>query len=73
MIIFIVLSVVKESHAMPTHYDLRDLGQVTSVKHCWTFAALGAIESNWLTQNLGETPEKYLTKKFCMYKGFHGD
>ena len=61
--IFILLSVVKESHALPTHYDLRDLGRVASVKHRWSFAALGAMESNCLIQNLGVNPAEWLDEK----------
>ncbi len=62
VILFIIL-LVRESHALPSRYDLRELGRVTSVKHqgipgpCWAFAALGAMESNWLTQNLGGNPD----------------
>ncbi len=43
----------------PSIYDLRTLGLVTSVKDqifngpCWTFAALGSIESNWLKSGYG--------------------
>ena len=47
-----------ECYALPSRYDLRDYGRVTSIKNqgipgpCWAFAALGAMESNYLTQNL---------------------
>lgn len=39
---------------LPSHYDLRDEGQVTIPKHqgmsslCWTFAAVAAMESSYL-------------------------
>ncbi len=42
---------------MPVSYDLRNYGRVTEIKDqgryetCWTFASLGSIESNYLTQN----------------------
>jgi C1A family cysteine protease len=51
------------SPSIPSKYDLRSLKYVTSVKNqgkgknggnCWTFACMGAIESNWLTKGLGE-------------------
>ena len=44
VMIFILLSVVKESHAMPSRYNLYELGRVVSVKNRWTFAALGVKE-----------------------------
>lgn len=43
---------------LPSTYDLRTLGQVTSVKDqgdcgaCWAFATCAAIESAWLKQGL---------------------
>ena len=52
--------------ALPSRYDLREHGRITSVKNqgipgpCWAFAALGAMESNYLTQNLnanGKDPD----------------
>ena len=51
------------AYALPSRYDLRDYGRVTSIKNqgvpgpCWAFAALGAMESNYLTQNLGKNPD----------------
>ena len=62
MMIFL-LTAVNFAEALPSKYDLRDYGRITSVKNqgipgpCWAFAALGAMESNWLTQNLGKTPD----------------
>ena len=44
VMIFILLSVIKESHALSSRYNLRDLGQVTNVKNRWSFAALGVKE-----------------------------
>ena len=44
VMIFILLSVVKESRALPSRYDLRELGRVTSIKNRWSFAALGVKE-----------------------------
>ena len=58
-----LLTAVNFAEALPSKYDLRDYGRITSVKNqgipgpCWAFAALGAMESNWLTQNLGKTPD----------------
>ena len=55
-----------EVYALPAKYDLRDYGRISSVKNqgipgpCWAFAALGAMESNYLTQNLsgnGKIPD----------------
>ncbi len=55
----IILFVVENmANALPSHYDLRDYGRVTSVKNqgipgpCWAFAAVGAMESNYITQKL---------------------
>ena len=62
--VLLLLSVMTvQAEALPSKYDLRALGRVTSVKNqgisgpCWSFAALGAMESNYLTQNLGGTPD----------------
>ena len=50
---------VRQSQSLPSSYDLRDEGGVTSVKDqgqcgsCWTFATMGAIESRWLLQGYG--------------------
>ncbi len=63
MIVLFLLMTASDSPALPVKYDLRNLGRVTSVKHqgipgpCWAFAALGAMESNWLTQGLGKVPD----------------
>ena len=44
---------------LPTRYDLRDQGTVTSVKNqstcgcCWAFATMGSVESRWLELGLG--------------------
>ena len=54
------------AYSLPLRYDLRDYGRITSVKNqgipgpCWAFAALGAMESNYLTQGLntdGKMPD----------------
>ena len=48
--------------ALPASYDLRAEGRVTPVRDqapygtCWSFAAIGAAESSYLTQKLGGTP-----------------
>ena len=53
--VIISLLCVSVSNALPSRYDLRDYGRVTSIKNqgvsgpCWTFAALGAMESDYLT------------------------
>lgn len=55
-----------ECYALPSRYDLRDYGRISSIKNqgvpgpCWAFAALGAMESNYLTQKLntdGKIPD----------------
>ena len=57
---------VSEVYALPARYDLRERGRISSVKNqgipgpCWAFAALGAMESNYLTQKLntdGKIPD----------------
>ena len=59
-IIIILLFQTNISFAAPVSFDLRTQGKVTSIKNqgipgpCWAFSALGACESNFLMQNLGE-------------------
>lgn len=60
MIVLVSLLCLCElGEAMPSRYDLRELGRITPVKNqgipgpCWAFASLGAMESSWLTQNPG--------------------
>ena len=59
----ILLLTVGVAYGLPSRYDLRDYGRMTSAKSqgipgpCWAFAALGAMESNWLTQKLGKLPD----------------
>ena len=65
IVIFLFLFPIKID-ALPISYDLRDWGRVSSVKNqgipgpCWAFAAIGALESNYLTQKLnvdGKIPD----------------
>ncbi len=58
-LIFLGLTICAgEVYALPARYDLRDYGRISPVKNqgipgpCWAFAALGAMESNYLTQSL---------------------
>ncbi len=50
----------------PARYDLRNLGRVPPVKHqegfmtCWTFAAMGSIESNLLPGEVTDFSEWHL-------------
>ncbi len=59
MMMIFLLSTFGTAYCQPARYDLREHGRITSVKHqgipgpCWAFAAIGAMESNWLTQNPG--------------------
>ncbi|MBR0203363.1 MAG: hypothetical protein IJQ56_03250, partial [Synergistaceae bacterium] len=64
--VIIALILVREAEALPSRYVLREYNRVTSVKNqgisgpCWAFAALGSMESNWLTQKLNtdkKTPD----------------
>ena len=49
LVVIISLLCVSVSNALPSRYDLRDYGRVSSVKNqgipgpCWVFAALGAM------------------------------
>ena len=67
-IAFMILSSCScsSAYSLPARYDLRDYGHITTIKHqgipgpCWAFAALGAMESNYLTQGLnidGKLPD----------------
>ena len=74
-VIVLIIFSASESFALPSHYDLRDYGRVTSIKNqgisgpCWAFAVLGAMESNYLTQNLGKNPDlSELHLAFYTYK-----
>ena len=66
-----------EADTLPSHYDLRDYGRVTSVKDqgrfavCGVFAAYGAMESNYLTQGLdsaGKNPD--FSEMHSIYYGY---
>ena len=63
LMITFLLTAAASSYALPSRYDLRELNRITGVKHqgipgpCWAFAALGAMESNWLTKRLGKVPD----------------
>lgn len=52
-------SAVYASAELPSQYDLRDYGHITSIKNqgsygtCWAFASVGAVESNYLVNNPG--------------------
>jgi C1A family cysteine protease len=54
----------KSTTTLPSKYDLRDYGWVSSVKNqgsssysgnCWAFATMGSIESNWLMRGFGNS------------------
>ncbi|MBQ4431627.1 MAG: hypothetical protein II877_09000 [Synergistaceae bacterium] len=70
-----ILLFTVEAYALPSRYDLRDYGRITSVKNqgipgpCWAFAAMGALESSWLTQYPGKAPDlSDLHTAFYCYK-----
>ncbi len=60
--------------SLPSKYDLRDYGRLTPVKNqnpygtCWSFASLGALESNALTQGLGTYDLSELHQAWFVYK-----
>ena len=67
-IVIVILASLRltRAFALPVSYDLRDYGRVTSIKNqgipgpCWSFAAITALESNYLTQKLntnGKEPD----------------
>ncbi len=63
-------------YAFPESYDLRDEGYVTSVKdqglagHCWSFAAMGAIESRSLVLGFNENDLDLSEKNMATCHGF---
>lgn len=78
-VIFCLLSfsIIGEANTLPSRYDLRDYGRITSVKDqghlavCGIFAAYGAIESNYLTQGLdsaGKIPD--FSEMHSIYYGY---
>ncbi len=62
LITFLIVS-VNAGYSPPARYDLREHGRITSVKNqgipgpCWAFAAMGAMESNYLTKYPGKNPD----------------
>lgn len=76
--LFMILCSCSSAYSLPSRYDLRDYGRITSVKNqgipgpCWAFAALGAMESSYLTQGLntdGKIPDlSELQLAFYAYK-----
>ncbi len=70
-------AVVCEANDLPSRYDLREHGRITSVKDqgklavCGVFAAYGAMESNYLTQKLdtvGKIPD--FSEMHSIYYGY---
>lgn len=78
MILILCAGSDSSAETLPSRYDLRDYGRITGIKNqgipgpCWSFAALGAMESNYLTQGLntdGKMPDlSELHLAFYMYK-----
>ena len=65
------------SSSMPSKYDLRSLGRVTSVKDqdsrgfCWAFASIASVESNLITKGLA-SKSLDLSEAHLAYFAFHG-
>lgn len=63
--------------ALPSRYDLRDQGELTSVKDqgvsgtCWSFAAISSIESNLLKQKLVSSGVDLSERQLAWYT-YHG-
>ena len=62
---------------VPSSYDLRDEGRVTSVKDqgnhgfCWAFGTIASFESNLITKNIGGTSINLSEGHLAYYSG-HG-
>ena len=79
IIILVSLLLASSAEALPSRYDLRENGYITSVKSqgipgpCWAFAALGSMESNYLVQRLNTDKKKpdlsEMQLAFYTYKG----
>ncbi len=75
LFLFLLIFSANILNAFPVSYDLRKFNRVTSVKNqgipgpCWAFAALGSMESNFLTQypgNITDLSEMHLA--YYMYR-----
>lgn len=79
LLLIFFLALELKAQALPVSFDLRDYGLVTPIKNqgipgpCWAFAALSAMESNYLSQNLNadkEIPDlSELQLAYYCYKG----
>ena len=55
---------VADDSDLPTSYDLRDYGRISPIRNqspwgtCWAFAALSAVESNYLTRLLSTSDDE---------------
>lgn len=62
---------LKSTEELPESYDLRDYNHVSSVKNqgnwgtCWSFAAMGSIESTWKKMGLNEEDLSELNMVTC--------
>ena len=63
--LLIILLCVSEAHSLPSKYQAKTTGikNQHELETCWAFAALGACESNYLTQNFGASPDINLSEQ----------
>ncbi|MFC2136652.1 C1 family peptidase [Bacteroidota bacterium] len=68
---------LKDATVIPSAYDLRDDGLVTSVKNqgaqgaCWTFGAIASVESYWIKRGIGTYDLSEENMAFC--NGYQSD
>lgn len=63
--LLIILLSVSESHSLPSKYqaEITGIKNQTELETCWSFAVLGACESNYLTQNFGTSHDINLSEQ----------
>ena len=68
---------LRAAENLPSSYDLRDYGLVTSVKHqagaesCWAFSPIASLESNYIRQGFGTLEDTDFSEAHLVWFGQH--
>lgn len=69
----------KKASSLPSSYDSRETGRVTSIKDqgntgsCWAFAAIKALESSAIDKGLSSLDTTDLSENHLAWYSFHGE